>query len=544
MVIRRMISRDVEAFREFQTRTVEVGRIRTGQFVTPEGKKGRPVKLDRFRLTSATEAHIRAAADEYGGEARPYQPQGGGARQWEVVTERGALDVFIINGQFIDPVYEMWGAGRTCVRRCDGEWNAQTREPCLCNGPNRPSDPRQLCKVTTRVQVMLPSVAGLHAWRLETHSENAAVEMGAPAVSGLVQVARVPVPATLYLRKEQRRERDHEQEKFVTKDFYVPTFHIPLSALALAAGPEAVTAALTAAGAPAVLAAPEDRRAIEAARPVSAPVYDLAGPPSTEVADDPQGGALLPAKVHAEILQAIEGKTTIAELDATRERMIAENIRYKAIQDAWVSKRAALMQQAAMRAARMAEEDPEGFAVALDAMSPEDREELRRRMAARDDRRVFEQAARDEPEGRPRPSAATQPGEPGYQELVDESEAFSEPGFANAGWTSTDGEPTVFEDAERGREYAVGDTVTVGGMEFTKISDYPFLPAGDYTVAAEWPLLMTLAGKFDPPLTTDQVRRRVNAAFGLGHVGEATGEQLARVRAALAAELEKADVRA
>jgi hypothetical protein len=506
MAIKRMISRTLEEFREFQTRTVEVGRIRTGQFVVPEGRKGRPVKLDRFRLTSLREEPIRAAAEQYGGEARPYRPQGGGAEQWEVITELGSLEVLIINGQFIDPVYEMWGAGRTCVRRCDGEWNAQTREPCLCNGPNRPKDDRQLCKVTTRVQVMLPSVAGLHAWRLETHSENAAREMMAPTVGGLVRIAQVPVPATLYLRHEQRRERNHDKSAFESKDFYVPTFHIRLTALEMAAGQEAITAALVADGAPAALAPPEVRRELEAATP---PVSAVPAPAADRPRPVPAGGAggapfdtdplnegrPLERGELPRILKAVEGADTLEALEGLKNAFAEQNVRHKSVFDAWLSKRAAV--QARDEAKQLADD--------ADAMYAEQQAE-----------QLAEAYADQEP----------------YDD--------SEPYHTEA-------------------EYVVGDTVIVGGIEFTRISDNPFPPGSEaaavfvgepgdlieasfqlpmvpdvpYDKGGQWATVATLAGQRTPPLTTAQAKRLVTDAFGLAKFSDATGLQLARMAEAM-----------
>jgi hypothetical protein len=501
MAIVRMISRDLAEFRAFQTRNAEVGRIRIGQYVTPEGKRGRPVKLDRFRLTSTTEDHIRVAAAEYGGEPRPYSPQGGGVQQWEVVTEADALDVWIVNRQIIDPVYEMWGAGRTCTRRCDGEWNTVLQESCLCNDPERrPADPRQLCKITTRVNVMLPRVAGLHSWRLETHSENAAVEMAAPSVAGLVRAAQVPVPATLRLRKELRRERNHDKGTFETKDFYVPWFDLSrIGAQALAGGEEAITAALTGAGAPELLA---DQRAIGAA-----PVPVSAVPASTPPARDPvDGTAVLSDGELARILAAVEKADTLDALEKLKTAFAARNVRHPAVFAAWKSKRAAV--EAVERLAAEAVNDQ--FADDLDAAMG---------------------------------------GEP-------EPEAWGPDAF--------DSEPVVFEDAER--EYRVGDTVTVGGIEFTKISDNPFPPGSASAAAyesrlptpvegvvedgpgshlptvpegaagsatAELSALMAAAGARTPAWTTDKVRRTIVDAFGLKHMGEATGEQYLRVRLAL-----------
>jgi len=485
MAIRRMISRSLEEFREFQTRSVEVGRIRIGQYTVPEGKKGRPVKLDRFRLTSVTEDHIRVAAEEYGGEARPYQPQGGGTRQWEVVTETNALDVWIINGQLIDPVYEAWGSGRTCIRRCDGEWNTVLQEPCLCNDPERrPADPRQLCKITTRVNVMLPKVAGLHSWRLETHSENAAVEMASPSVGGLVRAAEVPVPATLRLRREMRRERNHEKQTFETKEFFVPWFDLSrIGAQALAAGGAAATEALTAAGAPALLSS--QRPAIEAgpvsAVPVSAPRAPRPPAPADPGPDEPRlapgepdpcGGVRLDRAAYGGLMQAIEAAQTLQRLDELRGKMAARNVHYKTIKEAWASKRAAITAA----------------------------EALNRALDTADDLNAEE------------PYLDLDPGTMAAQ-LLHQADADPHQDAVEAAAEATLGAETVDGEVE-------GDGL-------------PMLPAGEYPVEVELPRLMAAAGKLDPPWTTDQVRAAVVGAFQLGHVGEASGEQFARIRLAL-----------
>lgn len=489
-MIKRMISRDVEEFRAFQTRTVEIGRIRIGQYVIPEGKRGRPVKLDRFRLTSTTEDHIITAAALYGGEARPYQPQGGGPQQWEVITEQDALDVWIVNRQVVDPVYEMWGAGRTCVRRCDGEWNAVMQEPCLCNGPDRPADARQLCKITTRVLVMLPKVSGLHSWRLETHSENAAVEMAAPGVAGLVQAAQVPVPATLRLRKEQRRERNHDKGVFETKDFFVPWFDLSwIGAQALSSGPEALTEALTAAGAPAVLAAPDDRRAIEA-RQVSAPVPAPDGPRPPESAST----AGIPAELRAKILADIEQQADLDGLNAIRKKLTERGIDDKAVKDAWNSKKAAVA------AAELAAG------------------------AAR-----YDEAARFDPEIDREPPFTDPMDEPGWRatefdRIAEAEAAILAAELAEAAAHDEYSEPPV------GHGEAPVDP---DGIEDGPAAHLPQLPDGNYDHAGELAQIMILAGKRG--WRTGDVTQRITATFGLGHSGEAAAHQLARFRSGMQA---------
>lgn len=555
MAIIRMISRDVAAFRAFQSRMATVGKIRLGVY------NGRyPEKIDTFRFTAENRELIEAVAAAYGGTAEEWKPQGGGSTQWEVITEAKAVPVYLVNGQDIEPWYEAWGSGRTCLRRCDGQWNKQTDEPCLCNGPERPADARQLCKPTIRVTVMLKEVPGLGSWLMESHGENACAEIS--TLAPLVAKLPMPLPAMLRLRQEKRREWNPDKRKFDTKDFYVPWFDVSVvSAQQVAIGGDALTQALTAAGAPAVLGS--DRRAIEAA-PVSAvPVSAPAGPTApTSGEPDWQGGAKVDREEFGRILQAIEDAQTVARLDGIREGMQARKIRAKPIQDAWVSKRAALMQEAAARLDAMAKQDPDGFAAALDALPPGDREEIRRRMAARDDRAVFEQAARDEPDGHPRaehmgggrpcldPWCANGPTPCGFtpnehmeahgaRAILDaDHEARRVPDGGEPGWRVTE-----FDHAESlvtaaqevlSPEKAAELAGLVHGADVTVDADgLPVLPPGEYVIDAELPRLMVAAGKLDPPLTTDAVRAMVVAAFGLGHVGEATGEQYARVRLAI-----------
>jgi len=533
MAIVRMISRDPAEFRAFQSRMTTVGKIRLGQMETPEGRKARPVKLDRFRFTSPTEALIRAVAERYGGEVEQWTPQGSRVTQWEAVSDVAAVPVYMVNGQDLDPWYEAWAAGRTCVRRCDGEINKIDQSPCLCNGPDRPSDPRQLCKPTIRVQVMLSEIPGIGSWMLESHGENACAEIA--TFGPLVARAPMPIPAMLRLRREQRREWNPDKRGgagFESKDFYVPWFEVfGVTARQVAIGGDALTTALAAAGAPALLGG--DRRAIEAAPPMSAPPAQTpqAGAgitptpidPAPRPADngnlrpgepDPNGGIRIDREEFTRILAAIEGAPNLPHLDGIRNELARRNIRYKAVMDAWVSKRAAI--EAAEQLNRMAEVDPDGFADAVDSLKPEDRAELRRRLTALENN-----------DG----SAFT-------SEPSEYKEHFSEPPVGR-------GEGPQHLDPEDVEQLYEGEPVgeLVGAAVLGHQQDavegevegdgLPMLPDGDYQVAEQWPALMTLAGQRTPPWTLDQTRAAVVAAFDLNHVGEASGLQLARVAAAM-----------
>ncbi|HEX8114787.1 MAG TPA: hypothetical protein VF516_43955, partial [Kofleriaceae bacterium] len=202
----------------------EIGRIRLGQFQTPEGRKGRPVKLDRFRFTSDNEQLIRAVANRYGGEAGQYTPQRSNRTEWEVVSATNDIEVFI-PPQNIEPWNEAWRPG-TCVRRCDGEREfreAQTKDlewqACPCNAGRVPA--ADLCKPTIRIQLMLPEVPpAIGTWRLESHGTYAVSELA--MVAPIVAQAPTVIPASLRLREETRRAWNAEKSKYDTLTFYVP----------------------------------------------------------------------------------------------------------------------------------------------------------------------------------------------------------------------------------------------------------------------------------------------------------------------------------
>lgn len=375
MAIRRMISSNPEDFRRFQADMIPLGRIRTGVYATPAGKRGRPEKLDRFRFTSPDRDLIEAVAAEYGGEARPWSPdKEPNRKEFEVITDTDELDVLIINGQQIDPTYEAWAAGRTCVRRCDGVWDAISQAPCLCNGPDKPKDPQKLCKITTRVRVMLRRVAGVGSWMYESHGEYFATETGG-LMAELVARATVPVPSVLRLELERRREPDREKGGFKTKEFYVARFRTtaatPHQALT---GGDTLAQALT--GAPVRAIEAPQAGTERAATPIEAPSQPAA--PDVE-------------KLRPMILADIELQDTREGLDAIRTKLKSRGINDQRIIDAWLSKSRALeaaaniaevrqMNEAAIASGlnAMREED---LADAVDALPPADRERLRTALA-------------------------------------------------------------------------------------------------------------------------------------------------------------------
>lgn len=325
------------SLREFQQRMTEVGRIRTGRY---NGKY--PEKLATFRFTSVDESLIRAVAAEYGGEARPYTPQRSSRSEWEVISERDAVLVYVPQ-QRIDPWLEAWRPG-TCIRRCDGVTETIKDEACLCAAGRVSKD--DFCKPTIRVQLMLAEVPGLGTWRLESHGEYATAELS--TLAPLIAQVPMPIPAQLRLRQETRRPWVAEKNKFETTTFYVPYLSISIATPEqVVIGGDALTRALQAAGAPA-LEASEPQRAI-----ASDAAMRLVDPEDPE---DRVQAAPAPASVpktlsddaRMTILAKIEEATTVERLTAIANTLRARGVKDSRVKGALQSKAAGIKAQAAL----------------------------------------------------------------------------------------------------------------------------------------------------------------------------------------------------
>lgn len=147
-----------------QKRLHEIGRIRLGE----RGAKGEPKRLTTFRLTSFDRNAIEAAAKIFGGEVQECTDKDL-VGQFEVTTKVSEISIIaapLPPTQFM----EYWEASG-CKRRCDGETELISGQPCMC-------DPgEQICKPTTRLAVILPDLPGLGVWRLETRGWHAASEL-------------------------------------------------------------------------------------------------------------------------------------------------------------------------------------------------------------------------------------------------------------------------------------------------------------------------------------------------------------------------------
>ena len=287
---------------DLQARQVEVGRIRLGTTETKTSRAGKPyqspVKLERFRLTSRSQQLIEEVAARYGGDPEPWNPQSGGAQQFEVIIERTSLPI-IVPPDPLSQFYEVWASGKV-QRRCDGLRELLSDQPCLCAAAN-PDPARRQCKPYTRLSVMLAEMNGIGVWRLETHGYNAAVEL--PAVADLLSRAGGNIKARLEM--EERQSVVEVNGKETISRYMVPVIHV-----------EATPAAIVGSFQP--------HEAIEAPT-ASAPALEQAPPTPTPV------GPAEPVPTRAEIEQeateaahawATEMKARIIAA-ATRDEMVA-----------------------------------------------------------------------------------------------------------------------------------------------------------------------------------------------------------------------------
>ncbi|GGV36656.1 hypothetical protein GCM10010293_40030 [Streptomyces griseoflavus] len=195
-----------------QRRAAEHGRLRTGY---TQGK--RPMRSATWVVTSHSEEHVRKAAGLWGGEPEQWTPLNSTITQWRVITKASAVEALITPGDPLNQYNELWSAGG-CQRRCDGETELLSRQPCLCArqfGEDWHTQPKgRVCSATSRLNVMLPDLSGMGMWRAETHSFYAASEWG-----GMVDMVLAGtngqgfVPVTLRIEPRQA-VRDGQTKKF------------------------------------------------------------------------------------------------------------------------------------------------------------------------------------------------------------------------------------------------------------------------------------------------------------------------------------------
>jgi hypothetical protein len=240
--------------RSLATRLPDAGRIRIGVKVPVPGKdrngnpKSRPEKIDRFRFTSADRTALDQVAAIYGGQVTEWVEPKAAPGQWQVITDAREIRIALPPDPLGNtPVYELW-AGGGCQRRCDGETvemltngpdglDLQTA-PCIC-------DRKQAleCSLHTRLSVLLPEVRFAGVWRLDTKSQNAAVEL--PGMVELIRSLQDRGIVRATMRVEWRKQVQAGQ----TREFAVPVLGVDDTLNELAAG-SARLGALSSAAAP------------------------------------------------------------------------------------------------------------------------------------------------------------------------------------------------------------------------------------------------------------------------------------------------------
>ena len=211
---------------ELQRSIREAGRIRIGEKVGTG--RGRPKKLETFRITSSDKLRIEQAAEKYGGDVTEWESPNG--KQWQVVTGTDTLEVLVPPEQLaFSQWYELWSAGG-CKRRCNGATEQLSGSDCLCDPAARE------CDIHTRLSVLLRELPGLGVWRLDTQGYYAAVELaGAFQLVTMAIGAGKLLPARL--RLEQRSvKRPGSDGKPQTLRFAVPILDLEITPERLLAG--------------------------------------------------------------------------------------------------------------------------------------------------------------------------------------------------------------------------------------------------------------------------------------------------------------------
>lgn len=186
-----MAYRSITPTAQLGSRPPEAGRLRMGVKTTNARGKQVPTSIDTWRLTSPDRRVIEQAAELYGGVAEKWNDSSANPpNQWQVITQSSTLDVLIIPDG-LSVWYEQWVRSGV-TRRCDGivvkvprqgsdGWEL-VDEPCLCE-----AERQRVCEPHTRLRVVLPRLAFLGVWRLETKGWNAAEEL--PGMADLIMSA-------------------------------------------------------------------------------------------------------------------------------------------------------------------------------------------------------------------------------------------------------------------------------------------------------------------------------------------------------------------
>lgn len=251
--------------RTLQQRLTQVGVIRLGQKVPTASGKIRPAKLETLRFTSPSKTLIDAVAAHYGGQVKPWTSPTG--PEFEVVTDAREIPV-LVPPQRMDPNLEHWGNGYR-DRLCDGETELMRQKPCLCaatQASGQRVDPRELCKPTTRMSLMLADIPSMGTFKLESKGWNAAAEL--PTLSAAIESAPKPIPARLEVQVRQKKlfhPGKAPKDQIESRTYMVPVLHFDFVTPAQAFGGQIGAAAQTA------LAAGQPQRAAIGATAEPAP---------------------------------------------------------------------------------------------------------------------------------------------------------------------------------------------------------------------------------------------------------------------------------
>jgi hypothetical protein len=237
-----------------QRRAAEHGRLRTGYT-----NGNRPMRSATWVVTSHSEEHVQKAAELWGGDVERWTPLNSTIEQWRVITKASSIEALITPGDPLNQYNELWTGGG-CKRRCNGEMELLSRQPCICARQFGEDWHQQkkgtVCSATSRLNVMLPDLSGMGMWRAETHSFYAASEWG-----GMVDMVLAGTDGKGFVPVTLRIEPRQVVREGKTKKFPVVVVELrgvtPRQALT---GPMTAATALDPAGGQAVAA-------IEAARP-------------------------------------------------------------------------------------------------------------------------------------------------------------------------------------------------------------------------------------------------------------------------------------
>ena len=197
----------------------ELGRIRTG-YSRPHrdpGKRPVPVKSTTFVFSSHSRDYVAAAAELWGGEVETWTPQNQKIAQYRVISKASEIRAILPAGDPLSQSYEMWSGGG-CARRCDGEFEQKSRQSCQCLAQFGPDwhlrSPREVCRPSSRINVMLPELPDLGVWRLESKSYYAADAM-AGGVDTVLQATegKSMMPVRMWI-EQRSRVADGETKNF------------------------------------------------------------------------------------------------------------------------------------------------------------------------------------------------------------------------------------------------------------------------------------------------------------------------------------------